>query len=145
MLNHRRITGHVRVATLCAGLLLGAAACASDYIEVRSVIVIDDTVRVTVPDHFDVGVPSPVSVLTVFGCCDRAGSTHVTIDGLLVVVEPTDLALAPGVSRDCPDCGMIYRRSADVTVRQAGDVTVRFIGRGALDTLVTFDTLVVAR
>jgi hypothetical protein len=133
------------LAALCAGLLLGAAACASDYIEVRSVIQYEDSVRVQVPGHFDVGVPSPVSVWTVYGGCDRPGETAVTIRDLLVVIEPHDLVPAPGVDVICPDALTYENRVVDVTVRQAGDVTVRFIGRGALDTLVTFDTVVVAR
>jgi hypothetical protein len=128
---------------------LGCLACGDDYIEVRGVIVLDQTngLSLEVPDQFEVGVPATVTVATYFGGCARDGPTLVHVDGLLAVIEPYDEMLAPEAGRFCPSFLRSFPHSAQVEFRESGDATVRVIGidHAGGDTLMTYDTTVVAR
>ncbi|HEX9692260.1 MAG TPA: hypothetical protein VGA22_09195 [Gemmatimonadales bacterium] len=137
--------GRAGIGVLVAALLVSVTACADDYIEVRSVIEWDLAgVQVTLPDHFDVGVPAPVSVMTLRVICDKDGRTVVTEDGLLVVIEPYDLKNIKSTA--CPDAGISGPRTANVIVGQAGEVTVRVIGlSGVQNSVITVEYTVPAQ
>lgn len=122
--------------------VLSAAACADEFIEVRGVLEhYGDTVHLELPDHLDAGVPAAITVWT-YGnpFCDRKGPIYLSVDGLLVVIEPYDLVPAPSSGKACPDVVGPFVHTVHVEVSQTGAATSRVIGRRQPDdTIMTVE------
>lgn len=136
--------------TLAAMLLVAAAGCGDGLIEPRDVTrrgIVEfhgDGPEVSLPASATAGEAFTVTVRTFGGGCTSKGPTVVDTVDAVVRILPHDVT-TEGPNVVCPAVLRTFEHRADLTFEEAGERTVRIVGRrvdGEVDEVIELDRTV---